>query len=134
MSNKIKERCIIAAELIEMAELMAVELSYSADNSRKIIRRLGSESSLSHLSFLKNIDMENISIATALDTADNERINLLFNNLGKTDVHSMLEIIGLFKENMRISKERYDEYYKSHSRLYIAFGVLGGLAVSIMLI
>lgn len=134
LSNKIKERCIIAAELMEMADLMAVELSYSADNSRKIIRRLGMESSLSHLAFLNDIDMENIRIKTALDAVDNERINLLFNNFGKTDVQSMLEIIGSFKESMRISKERYDAYYQSHSRLFIAFGVLGGLAVSIMLI
>lgn len=131
---KLSERCRIASQLIQMADMMAVELSFSADNSKKIIRKLCSESSLSQLTFLKEIDLENINIKTGLSTADDEKVNMLFKSLGSTDVASMLKIIDSFKESMSASRQRYEEYRKSHSRLYIAFGILGGLAVSIVLV
>lgn len=131
---KLFERCRIASQLIQMADMMAVELSFSADNSKKIIRKLCSESSLSQLTFLKEIDLENINIKTGLSTADDEKVNMLFKSLGSTDVASMLKIIDSFKESMSASRQRYEEYRKSHSRLYIAFGILGGLAVSIVLV
>ncbi len=131
---KLSQRCRIASQLIQMADMMAVELSFSADHSKKIIRKLCSESSLSQLTFLKEIDLENINIKTGLSTADDEKVNMLFKSLGSTDVASMLKIIDSFKESMSASRQRYEEYRKSHSRLYIAFGILGGLAVSIVLV
>lgn len=131
---RIKERCIVASELIQMADFMSVELSFSADNSKKIIRKLAGEETLSHLSFLKSIDLENINITTTLKNADNERINSLFRNLGCTDVSSMIKMIDSFKENMSVSKAQYDEFYKNHSRLGMAFGILSGLAVTVVLI
>lgn len=131
---KTKERCETARQLIQMADMMAVELSFSADNSRKIINRLRKEKSLSRLSFLNDIDFENIDIKTGLNPADDEKVNMLFKNLGSTDVQSMLKIINSFKESISASLSGYTDYSKSHSRLFTAFGVLGGLAVSIMLI
>lgn len=131
---RIKERCVVASELIQMADFMNVELSFSADNSKKIIKKLAAEENLSHLSFLKSIDLENINITTVLKSADNERVNSLFKNLGCTDISSMIKIIDSFKENMTVSKAQYDEYYRTHSRLGVAFGVLSGLAVTVVLI
>lgn len=131
---KTKERCETARQLIQMADMMAVELSFSADNSRKIINRLGKETSLSRLGFLNDIDLENIDIKTDLDPQDDEKVNMLFKSLGSTDVQSMLKIINSFKESISVSLSRYSDYSKSHSRLFVAFGILGGLAVSIVLI
>lgn len=131
---KTKERCETARQLLQMADMMAVELSFSADNSRKIVNRLRKEKSLSRLSFLNDIDFENINIKTGLDPADDEKVNMLFRNLGSTDVQSMLKIINTFKKSISASLCGYTDYSKSHSRLFTAFGVLGGLAVSIMLI
>ncbi|MGN8612581.1 UNVERIFIED_CONTAM: hypothetical protein LJA04_09265, partial [Campylobacter jejuni] len=76
---------------------MNVELSFSADNSKKIIKKLAADENLSHLSFLKSIDLENINITTVLKSADNERVNSLFKNLGCTDISSMIKIIDSFK-------------------------------------
>ena len=131
---KLSERCAIASQLIQMADMMAVELSFSADNSRKIIKKLCREESLSRLHFLKDIDFENVNIKTGLSAADDEKVNMLFKSLGSTDVASMLKIINSFKESISESRKKYEEYRRSHSRLYIAFGILGGLAVSIVLI
>ncbi len=131
---KLSELCVIASQLIQMADMMAVELSFSADHSRKIIKKLCREESLSRLHFLKDIDLENINIKTGLSAADDEKVNMLFKSLGSTDVASMLKIINSFKESISESRKKYEEYRRSHSRLYIAFGILGGLAVSIVLI
>lgn len=131
---KTRERCETARQLLQMADMMAVELSFSADNSRKIINRLKKEKSLSRLTFLNDINMENIDIKTGLNPADDEKVNMLFKSLGSTDVRSMLKIINSFKESISASLSGYTDYSRSHSRLFAAFGILGGLAVSIVLI
>ena len=131
---KIKEKCLISSELISMADLMSAELSFSADSTKRIVARLASEPSLSHLTFLRELDFENINISTPLNASDNEMINLLFKELGKSDVFSTIALIGSFREGMQISNKKYEEYYASHYKLCIAFGVLGGLAVSVILV
>lgn len=117
-----------------MADLMCAELSFSASSTEKIISRLAAEPSLSHLYFLKEIDFENISIKTPLDSSDNEQINLLFKELGKSDVESTVALINSFRESMQLSHKKYEENYRSHYKLCIAFGVLGGLAVTVILV
>lgn len=117
-----------------MCSLISIELEFSVNETGKIIKRLCNEPSLSHLSFLDNFDFEDIHIKTELDDEDNERLNFLFKNIGKTDTASMLNLIESFKQNMLISRKKYEDYYKNHSRLYIAFGIFGSLAVTLVLI
>ena len=131
---KLKEKCSVSSELITMADLMCADLSFSASSTEKIISRLAAEPSLSHLYFLKEIDFENISIKTPLDSSDNEQINLLFKELGKSDVESTVALINSFRESMQLSHKKYEENYRSHYKLCIAFGVLGGLAVTVILV
>lgn len=131
---RLKRKCIVSNELVEMCNLIAIELEFSVNETGKIIKRLCSEPSLSHLDFLNSFDFENIHIKTELDDEDNERLNFLFKNIGKTDISSMLNLIESFKQNMIISKKKYENYYKNHSRLYIAFGIFGSLAVTLVLI
>lgn len=133
-ANKLKRKCIVSREIVEMCTLMSVELCFSASDSKRIVSRLSNEPSLSHLDFLNGFDFENIEIKTELDSVDNERLNLLFKNLGKTDSKSMLDLIEAFKSNMRQSVKKYEEYYKSHARLCIAFGVFGGLTLSLVIV
>lgn len=131
---RLKRKCLISKELIEMCELMAIELEFSARESGRIVKRLCNEPTLSHLDFLKSIDFENVDIKTELDAEDNDRINFLFENIGKTDTTSMLGLIEGFKQNMELSRKRYDEYYKNHARLYVMFGIFGGFAITLVLI
>ncbi len=113
---------------------MAIELEFSVNETGKIIKRLCNEPTLLHLDFLNDLSLENIAIKTELDKEDNDRINFLFKNIGKTDSASMLSLIEAFKQNMQMSRKKYEDYYKSHSRLYIAFGIFGSLAVTLVLI
>lgn len=134
LAYKIKRKCIVSRELLEMCDLMSIEFSYSVNESTKIIKRLSNEPTLAHLIFLKDFNFEDISISTELSQIDNARINNLFRNIGKIDVNSMLELLTSFKMNMIESNKIYEEYYKTHSRLYIAFGIFGGLVISLVLI
>lgn len=117
-----------------MCNFMEIELGFSVNNSKDIVNHLMNEPSLSHLEFLKDMNFEAINIHTELDFVHNERINALFNNLGKSDVDSMLSLISSFRAYMIDVCRKYEEYYKTHARLYIAFGLLGGAAVSLMFI
>ncbi len=117
-----------------MCSVMAVELEFSVNETAKIVKRLINEPSLSHLDFLKTMDLENINIKTELDSRDNERINFLFRNIGMSDCATTLSLLNAFKENMELSRKKYEEYYKSHARLYVMFGIFGGLAVTLVLI
>lgn len=133
MAQKLKNKYIICSELIEMSNLMSIEIGYFSNDTVKIISNLCNEPSLSHLKFLKNIDLENIHINTELSDTENEKINSLFKMLGSADSDSTIEMVNSFKASMEESKNRYLNYFKSHSRLYIAFGIFGGIAVSIVL-
>lgn len=131
---KLKRKCIISREVLEMCDLMSIEFNFSVNESTKIIKRLSNEPSLEHLTFLKNFNFENIDISTELNAIDNERINNLFRNIGEVDINSMLELLSSFKMNMIESNKNYENYYETHSRLYIAFGIFTGLVISLVLI
>ncbi len=133
-ARRLKRRCVIANEIIEMCNLIAIELSFSVNETGKILKRLCSEPSLSHLTFLQHLDFEDIHIKTELDEEDNERLSFLFENMGKTDIASMLNLLESFRQNMLLSRKKYEDYYKNHSRLYIAFGIFGSLSVTLVFI
>jgi len=134
MLQKLKNKYIICCELIEMCNLMSIEINYFYNDTRKIIRNLSAEPALSHLTFLKSIDLENIHIKTELDDSENEKINSLFKMLGSTDAASMMNMIHAFKAAVQESKVKYYGYFQSHGKLYIAFGFFGGIVVSIILV
>lgn len=116
-----------------MCNIISIELGCALSDSVQIIERLKQEKALSALDFLNDFDFEQIDIKTPLDGADNERLNLLLSELGRTDCGTMLSLTEAFRLNMCESKKRYDEYYKTHSRLYIALGFLSGIGISLVL-
>lgn len=134
MAQKLKNKYIICCELLEMCNLMSLEIGYYSNDTKSVISNLSNEPALSHLSFLKTYNPENISIKTDLSESENEKINALFRILGTTDSDSMLDVINSFSKSIEESKEKYLSNFKSRSRLCIAFGVLGGMAVSILLV
>lgn len=134
MAQKLKNKYIICCELLQMCSLMSIEIGYYSNDTKSVVNNLSNEPALSHLSFLKTFDPENINIKTELSDSENEKINALFRILGTTDSSSMLDIINSFCKSMEESKEKYLVNYKNHSRLYIAFGIFGGMAVSIILV
>lgn len=134
MAQKLKNKYVICCELLEMCSLMSVEIGYYSNDTKAVVRNLSKEPALSHLNFLKTYNPESINILTDLSDSENEKINALFRILGTTDSASMLDVINSFSKSMEESKEKYCCKLKSHSKLYIAFGIFGGMAVSILLV
>lgn len=113
---------------------MSIEIGYFSNDTKSVVKNLSNEPALSHLKFLKSYDPENVEIKTDLSDSENEKLNALFRVLGTTDSASMLNMIHSFGKSIEESKEKYFGNFKSHGRLYIAFGVFGGMAVSILLV
>lgn len=134
MVQKLRIKYQVCCELIQMCNLMSVEIGYFSNETKLVVNNLSKEPALSHLKFLKSFDPENVNIKTELSALENEKINALFRMLGTTDSYSMLDMISSFCRFMEESKDKYYSDFKSHSRLYIAFGVFGGMAVSILLV
>lgn len=65
---------------------------------------------------------------------DNCEIVNLFNCLGRFDADSQIMITNEYIGYFRLLKKQYQEYYNQHYRLYIVFGVFGGILVSVLLI
>ena len=122
MAQKLKNKYVICCELLEMCNLMSIEIGYYSNDTKSVVNHLSNEPGLSHLKFLKTYNPENINIKTELTDSENEKINALFKILGTTDSDSMLDVINSFSKSIEESKEKYLGSFKSHSRLYIAFG------------
>lgn len=133
MAYKLRIKYLISCELIQMCNLMKIELGYYINSTELIIKNLAVNSSLSHLIFLKNIDLNCINIDCGLGEFENQKLNALFNVLGNTDADSVIDVIDSVEIAFEDSKNKYYEYYVSHSKLYAAVGVFCGLAVSIIL-
>lgn len=65
---------------------------------------------------------------------DNREILNLFSCLGKYDIDSQILIAEEFIGYFRLLKKQYQDYYNQHYRLYIVFGIFGGILVSVLLI
>ncbi len=83
---------------------------------------------------LKNFDFDLNIENTPLPLAEYERIKNLYNIIGKYDVDCQLKYIEEFVGYFKMLKQQYQEYYEKHHKLYIAFGVLTGIVISIFLI
>lgn len=46
----------------------------------------------------------------------------------------MMKSIEGYKASMELSACKYDEYCKSHAKLFVAFGLLGGLLLTVLII
>lgn len=134
MALKLKNKCVICSELIEMCNLMSIEIGYFSNDTKTLVDNLSKEPSLAHLKFLNDYNPEKICISTELSEAEDEKLNALFRMLGTTDSSSMLDMVDSFRHYMEESKNKYKSYFSSHGRLYIAFGIFGGIAVSIVLV
>ena len=132
MSVKAKES--ICSQLAQMAEIIGIELNYSLNSYERIVNALKENDSLTKLSFLNELDAENVRIRTRLSKADNERIEQLFETLGNVDSDSMIELLSSFKSYFNQRSEAYALQYQKNGKLYSAFGILGGAAFSLIFI
>lgn len=114
--------------LIYIGERISLMLSSTTPETEEIFHQLMNDERLKKFDF--DLNVENIP----LSTEEYNRIKDFFAALGRYDVDCQLRYINEFIGYYKMLKQQYQEYYASHHKLYIAFGVLSGMVISIFLI
>lgn len=73
------------------------------------------------------------NIIKFVSAEDQIKINEIFDMLGKRDLDSQLEAIEDKLIYFEKEKEEFANYYQSHKRLYLAFGILSGIFICVLL-
>ena len=110
--------------LIYMGNRILLLLKSTMPETDEIIKIISNDSRTS------KFDLEKLP----LRDEDNCEIIHLFNCLGKFDVDSQILITNEFIGYFKLLKRQYQDYYNQHYRLYIVFGIFGGILISVLLI
>ena len=77
---------------------------------------------------------QRMKINSPLSAEDNELVSDFIYSLGKSDSNSQLKLIETFRKSIEQSKRKYEVDYSENSRLYLAFGLFGGVVFSLIII
>lgn len=90
-------------------------------------------SSLKEDESLKGFDFTLSSISVD-DKAIIEKIKHFFDSIGKYDAQTQISLAEALSSECGILKEKYQQEYDKHYRLYVSFGILSGLMLSLIII
>lgn len=113
--------------LIYLGNRVMLLLKSTMPETEEIINILKSDS------LLYNLDFDKLTSPYLCDS-DNQKASAYINEIGKYDVDSQIALTEEFTEYFKLLKKRYQEYFDSHYKLYIALGILSGMAISVLLI
>lgn len=114
--------------LIYIAEKMQLMLSSTSPETEEIMNELKTDERL------KNFDFELLDENCPLSPSENDRSKLLFSTVGKYDIDSQLSYINQYIGYFKMLKQEYQDYYNSHYKLYLVFGLFSGVLISVLLI
>lgn len=114
--------------LIYIGEKILLMLSSTSPETEEIMNDLMCDARLKNFDFtLKN---EN----SPLPPEENDRSRLLFNTVGKYDIDCQISYINQYLGYFKMLRQQYQDYYNSHYKLYLVFGLFTGVLVSVLLI
>jgi hypothetical protein len=129
MTAKRKKQQIEYIEiLIYIGNRILLLLKSTMPETDEILRILKSDYKLTDFDFTLN------SSKYLLNKSDNSKLVNLFESIGKYDVDSQILIADEFVGYFKLQKNKYQDYYNEHYKLYILFGLFGGIIVSLVLI
>ncbi|WP_297127955.1 stage III sporulation protein AB [uncultured Eubacterium sp.] len=131
MSNSIKKKINLCRALIDVANYILPEIKLKQTPPCEI---LASER-LKSLDFVgQDMLLAEQKANTPLNDEENETIGRFFYSLGKYDVHNQIKQIEEFKEYMASAMRKYEEEYKSKSKIFISVGFSFGTVIALVLI
>ncbi|MGN1202170.1 MAG: hypothetical protein ACI4RF_02660 [Eubacterium sp.] len=114
--------------LIYIGEKILLMLSSTSPETEEIMQELKNDENLKAFDFsLKN---EN----SPLPLEENDKVRLLFSTVGKYDLDCQISYLNQYIGYFKMLKQQYQDYYNSHYKLYIVFGLFIGIFVSVLLI
>lgn len=126
--KRLKERINYTDMLIYIGKRISLLMTSTLPETEEIMTILKTDSRL------KNFDFNLKKAFIPLEIADKERVLNFFADIGLYNSEDTKRIADEFSGYFGILKEQYQEYYNSHYRLYIIFGVFIGILVSVLLI
>lgn len=114
--------------LIYLGNRISLLLGSTMPDTQEIISILKNDSRLNGFDFSLN------QAKMPLNPCDREKIINLFNSIGMYDADTQILIANEFTGYFKMLKKQYQDYYDTHYRLYIIFGLFSGIMVSVLLI
>lgn len=114
--------------LITIGEKVQMLLQNTSPDTAEIINSLKNDIRL------KNFDFELKDNTILLENAEKGKIRDYFQSIGKYDTETQINLSKEFTAELRLLKEEYQQYLKSHQKLYVAFGLLSGVLFSVIMI
>ncbi len=130
-SSEMKRRITICDELIMLCDMLSLDIKYKKCTVYETLDKCA----LSSLSFINSefVKRER-AVISPLSREENEALSRLLFSLGKSDAKSQLSMLESFKEYIKISREKYSNYYSRNSKICISFGVFSGLVTAVILL
>lgn len=114
--------------LIYMGNLILLLMKSTMPETSEMIRILKSDPRLEGFDF--SLEFKD----KRLKDNDAQRIRYLFYSIGRYDIDSQIHITEEFIGYFKLLNKQYQDYYNRHYKLYIVFGIFGGIMVSVLLI
>ena len=114
--------------LIYIGERILLMLESTSPETDVIIRELENDERL------KNFDLTLNGSSSPLPSKENERSKTLLSTLGKYELEAQINYINQYLGYFKMLRQQYQDYYNSHYKLYLAFGLFSGVLVSVLLI
>lgn len=133
LSNNLKRKYIICKELESMCDSMIIDLSYKVTPIKELL-----EASSVKYDCLNFISIDNLSckgkVDSCLNNVENQEISDFLYSLGKSNSTTQIRIIEGFKGYIHSCADKYENMFKRNNKLYISFGLFGGIILSLMFI
>lgn len=133
LSNNLKRKCVTCRELEAMCESMIIDLSYKVTPIKELLN-----SSSAGYKSLNFINVDNLSskymVDSCLNTVENKELSDFLYSLGKSNSATQIKLIEGFKSYINSCAQRYESLFKRRNKIYISFGLFGGIMLSLMLI
>ncbi len=113
-------------DLIYIGQRILLMLNSTSPETEEIMSELINDSRL------KNFDF-NFSESSPLPSSETERITSLFSVVGKYDAESQMKFVNEYVGYFKMLKEQYQKYYNNHYKLYLVFGLFGGVLAAVFL-
>lgn len=114
--------------LIYIGEKILLMLSSTSPETEEIMREL------KHDERLKSFDFTLCNENSPLPPEENDRSRLLFNTVGKYDLDCQISYINQYLGYFKMLRQQYQDYYNSHYKLYLVFGLFTGIFIAVLLI
>lgn len=114
--------------LIYIGEKILLMLGSTSPETEVIMRELENDERL------KNFDLSLNSSSSPLPSKENDRSKMLLSTVGKYDLDAQINYINQYLGYFKMLRQQYQDYYNTHYKLYLAFGLFSGVLVSVLLI